>query len=453
MADTLESIFLNTSLGATELDDGEHTLVTTNSTTSFVIKDMHVNGTSLLTNTHLELNGFNVSGITSNATGSLIIPPNSTLKLKTTDYPYNFYEIFRWMNNDATAAFNLHYEDSKGTTYGTPVAYYSNGNLQQSSGITDVHYMGNDTNGNPYAFYTANDGNSSQYLKYWRVDNDSHGNITTGTYKPFGIYDKKAYYFSSNNLLEHNLFTNATSPNFNQMSTSGSFNNSYSINSGSSYPRARASHGWFWYIPNSGYNQFVYGIRIEGSTKGNWHSFQMTRSSSLDGSKNFVVSVDETNDKLYFYHVHNGSSIRQNVFNNYSTLRDNDSSNIQTHTSDGEQELTSNTGGAFASGGAFNALGINGVDVSNLSDSNLGFLRDGGFTFKSSSNSILVESRADLTPIAATENTITAQGNTINQGNRGHWKKETKLTSSQMTALGLSAPTFGLQLLGVRSTV
>ena len=31
MADTLESIFLNTSLGPTELDDGEHTLVTTNS--------------------------------------------------------------------------------------------------------------------------------------------------------------------------------------------------------------------------------------------------------------------------------------------------------------------------------------------------------------------------------------------------------------------------------------
>ena len=60
MADTLESIFLNTSIGGTELNDGEHTILTTNSTTSYVIKDMHVNATSGLANTHLELNGFNV---------------------------------------------------------------------------------------------------------------------------------------------------------------------------------------------------------------------------------------------------------------------------------------------------------------------------------------------------------------------------------------------------------
>ena len=63
MADTLESIYLNTALGATEMDDGEHTILTTNSTTRYVIKDMYVNGTSSLTGTYLELNGFNVGGI------------------------------------------------------------------------------------------------------------------------------------------------------------------------------------------------------------------------------------------------------------------------------------------------------------------------------------------------------------------------------------------------------
>ena len=36
MADTLESIFQSTSLTATELDDGEHTLVTTNANTSLL---------------------------------------------------------------------------------------------------------------------------------------------------------------------------------------------------------------------------------------------------------------------------------------------------------------------------------------------------------------------------------------------------------------------------------
>ena len=51
MADTLKQIYSATALGGTELDDGEHTLLTTNSTTSFVIKDMLVNGSSSLKNT------------------------------------------------------------------------------------------------------------------------------------------------------------------------------------------------------------------------------------------------------------------------------------------------------------------------------------------------------------------------------------------------------------------
>ena len=213
MADTLESIFLNTSLGATELDDGEHTLLTTDANTSFVIKDMHVNGTSTLTNTHLELNGFNVSGITSNATGSLIIPPSSTLKLKTTDYPFNFFEVFRWHGNGSDGAFNLHYEDTKGTIYGSQINYYGQ-NFSQSSNITDVYWMGNDTNGNPYAFYTTNDGNSSQTLKYWRVDTDSHANVHSTSYDPFGIYEKKGYYIQGQALKEQDLFTTAKSFNF-----------------------------------------------------------------------------------------------------------------------------------------------------------------------------------------------------------------------------------------------
>ena len=92
MADTLKQIYSATALGGTELDDGEHTLLTTNSTTSFVIKDMLVNGSSSLKNTFLAINDFNTSDVTANATGSLIVPPSSTLKIKTTDYPFSFIE-------------------------------------------------------------------------------------------------------------------------------------------------------------------------------------------------------------------------------------------------------------------------------------------------------------------------------------------------------------------------
>ena len=60
MADTLESIVSLSNLGSTQLNDGEHTILTTNANTRFVVKDMYVKGTNNLTNTHLELNGINV---------------------------------------------------------------------------------------------------------------------------------------------------------------------------------------------------------------------------------------------------------------------------------------------------------------------------------------------------------------------------------------------------------
>jgi hypothetical protein len=179
----------------------------------------------------------------------------------------------------------------------------------------------------------------------------------------------------------------------------------------------------------------------------------MTTQAQLDGSKNFVVSVDETNDKLYFYHTNNGSSIYQDVFNNYSTLRDNDSSSMQQHTSDGEQQLHGSSGGIFANTGALGALGVNGQDVSNLADSNMGYDVGGGFNFKANSNGILVEMNADLTVKAATETSMSVGSQTISGPNRGHWKKTRTLTSAEATALSFSAPTFGIQLLGVKSTV
>ena len=80
MADTFTQIYSNTALGPTQMDDGEETILTTNATTSYVVKDMNVQNTSALSGTYLELNGFNVGSVKDNATGSLVIPPNSTCK-------------------------------------------------------------------------------------------------------------------------------------------------------------------------------------------------------------------------------------------------------------------------------------------------------------------------------------------------------------------------------------
>jgi len=72
MADTLVEIYNSTTLGPTQMDDGEETILTTNASTSYVVKDMNVQNTSSLTGTYLELNGFNVGSVKSNATGSLV---------------------------------------------------------------------------------------------------------------------------------------------------------------------------------------------------------------------------------------------------------------------------------------------------------------------------------------------------------------------------------------------
>lgn len=467
MADTLESIFLNTSIGATELNDGEHTLVTTNSTTSFVIKDMHVNGTSALTNTHLELNGFNVSGITSNATGSLIIPPNSTLKLKTTDYPFSFKEQFDWVSSGANGMFRINYTDMNDNATGTETVYHSS-NLTNSNGVTDVYYLGTASDGHPYAFYSTSDGNSVQNLKYWRVDNDTgHGNLRSDNYKPFGFWDNKAWYMESTALKFTDLHANPTSTNWQTITRSGSYTSGYSQYTTSSYPRARCSHGWFWYQPSSGYDGYIYGIRLEGSRKGNWHRFN-TGANNFGGSGNFVVSIDEVNDKMYVWSGYGSSTIFVATFNNYSTKRDMDSNARIDHNRDDRRSITptsSDTGptnfGLFHSSQALGQKGISQYRRSTLAQSNFGFLIGGGFTMKGdgSISERLTEVNPDMTVKSvhqvgqADPATYTFGSNTISGPNHGVWRKTRNLSTTESTALGLTAPTFGLQLLGVRSTV
>lgn len=466
MADTLESIFLNTSLGATQLDDGEHTILTTDANTSFVIKDMHVNGTSALANTHLELNGFNVSGITANATGSLIIPPSSTLKIKTTDYPYSFREQFDWVSDNAEGMFRIKYSDINGNATGTEIVYKST-NIASSNNVTDVYYLGTGSDGNPYAYYTLNDGNSSQQVKYWRLDNDTgHSNLRSEGYKPFALYDDKAWYMESTSLRFADLAASSTGTSFSVMPVSGSKSNSYSPYTTSSYPRARASHGWFWYQPSSGYDGRIYGIRIEGSTKGNFHEFT-TGANNFSSSGNFSVSIDEVNDKMYVWSHYGTTNIFVATFNNYSTIRDTDSNATQSHSYDERRSITngaSDSGptnyGLFHSSGALGQKGIVSSRRGNISQSIFGHLIGGGFTFKGDGtySERLVEVNPDFTVKSIHQegqndpSTYTFGSHTMTGPNRGVWRKTRSLSTTESTALGLTAPTFGMQLLGVKST-
>ena len=202
MADTLESVYLNTAIGSTQLDDGEETILTTNSTTRYVIKDMYVKDSVDLTNTHLELNGFNVGGITSNATGSLIIPPNSTLKIKTTDYPFSFFKSREWAVTSSDFGYKETITNQNGSIQGTPFEYYYSGALGYYHDITDVMKTRQNNTTTDFLHYTTNDNNSQQSYYYINTSTNSSSQNNFVNYSPFGLYNGKAYGFMNNTTME-----------------------------------------------------------------------------------------------------------------------------------------------------------------------------------------------------------------------------------------------------------
>lgn len=440
MADTLESIYLNTALGATELDDGEHTILTTNSTTRYVIKDMYVNGTSDLSGTYLELNGFNVGSISSNATGSLIIPPNSTLKIKSTDYPYSFQELTQFANyaNTGNSGLKVSYQNaSTKAEVGTAKEFYYAG-LPTGSSVTDVQYTGNSpTYSEDVIHYTTNDSNSSQQLKYWRPSNTSTGNIRQDSYKPFGMYKNYGYYMESTSFREHDLLTDPFGTGWSVMSQSGLFTGGYSPFSTSSYPRSRASHGWYWFFPSSAYSTNLFGIKLEGANKGQFIDLNLVNSHNSASTMNFVVSYNATTDILYVYRNSGTGTLLTNSYANWSTTDAIQNSNRQTiqPTTSAQETAVITANGA--------------IDATNMSSVQFGYRSNGGFTYKNSSNSMVLVN-PDMT-VDDTITSITIDGNSFNGHNGSFWRKERTLTSSEATALSITAPTFGIQLLGIKS--
>jgi hypothetical protein len=90
MADTLAEIYNNT-LGESDFNSsGEATILTTNSSTAHVIKSIQaveVNSDLPIAGS-LEVNGFDVVGLTANSSGSEIVGPSSTVKVTTGAIPF-----------------------------------------------------------------------------------------------------------------------------------------------------------------------------------------------------------------------------------------------------------------------------------------------------------------------------------------------------------------------------
>lgn len=440
MADTLESVYLNTSIGGTELDDGEQTILTTDSTTRYVIKDMFVNNTTNLSNTFLELNGFNVGSLTANATGSLIIPPNSTLKIKTTDYPFTFIENFTWISNSNSAGFQIQYQDNAGNSVGTTVEHSGSGHLYMNTDIiSDVHYAP-DNNGTAYLYYHTNDRNSVQRAYYWRLSDDQNGSIRNESYKPFGLHNNKLYYFENATFKVLDLSSSPTGPsfsNFNNVSNWNGGSNSYSPYPSSSYPRGRASHGFFWHIPNSSYSNYIYAVKLEGSNAGQYYYISFPNNMSMSSNRDFVISPDETDNKLYIYRHNDSGSIYQHIINDWTAFQAVNQNSTANYSPDTNNTITTPDGN---------------IDQSSMASVQFGSLLNGGFTYRNNSYE-MIELDKNGTKINETQaSAISFDGYGHSSPNNGFWKTQRTLSQSEITSLSLSAPTFGVQLLGIKST-
>ena len=89
MADTLAEIYRNTLTSSDFDSNGEATIVTTDSSTSHVIKGVQaVEGDAdILAAAKLEVNAFPVVSLTGNSSGTEIVAPSSTVKVKATGFP------------------------------------------------------------------------------------------------------------------------------------------------------------------------------------------------------------------------------------------------------------------------------------------------------------------------------------------------------------------------------
>ena len=104
MADTLAEIYRNTLTSSDFDSNGEATIVTTDSSTSHVIKNIQAvdTDTTLPLNATLKINDFDIVALTGNSSGSEVIAPSSTVKVKTSALPLTFVDQeFQSQNNNS----------------------------------------------------------------------------------------------------------------------------------------------------------------------------------------------------------------------------------------------------------------------------------------------------------------------------------------------------------------
>jgi len=243
MADTLAEIYRNTLTSSSFDSNGEATIVTTNSSTSHVIKNIQVSDTDANTkvNGTLKVNDFDVVALTGNSSGSEIIAPSSTVKVKSSAFPLTYLDYEFSTRNPGTNYLSHTIATVNGTTVISEIYDATNALPINITNNNDRDIFAPFLGPSNYHLIISMDTNSvtNMYLS------DSSGNSIvskTASYEP-KWFDGKQYVYHHNGSGTHGIDRiDCYTGNVTRL-----INNSMS--NGSTYPKMfgyKDEYLWFW---------------------------------------------------------------------------------------------------------------------------------------------------------------------------------------------------------------
>lgn len=472
-------------LGSSQLEsDNEHTLLTTDASTTHIIKDVKLSnnggvGFSAGNGTYLELNGHKVGSLSdSGLSGELIVPPNSTLKLFNHSFPVAFQYQKEWFMESGSLPLRLKrsvVDIASGNVMGTVSEQVSDPSYTVTNGtqIIDVTTReARDSDLVNHLFYYSHDDNSVQQIYTIGLGPGKSTSAATSiryeNYKAFGftpdrIYDttrenKNQFYSLDNNRFEEYYSISGThdsttagvisSGKYSRTTTGGG---NVGVMPTSSYPRGsfslRATVGsdaayWAFWVPSSGYTTDIYGFQNDGSgsTKRFNFRFRLPTGWSASTRSSFCISVDPVSDKFIIWRVIGDSSVyRHECEISWSTFQTGYTTSPNLKTIESNQF-------------DYQTISLQSPMVNSMAARTLSNRMDGGFAHKGSDN-CLYHYNSDGEFLFKQSAYETASGSTIaSTQNTVPWAFNSQAAdASVLTELGITQPTFDININGYTS--
>ena len=344
MADTLAEIYNDTLVESDFNSSGEATIITTDSSTAHVIKNVNIVDTdsNVPVNGTLDINGFEVVGLTANSTGSEIIGASSTVKVTTSNFPLSYSDdefVLQSSSTQYTTATNAsvnNYDAIEGitSTGNTLTPEIGQDNVRRvvapnlgSSGNTYYYDTNLDDTTRAYVYDSSGTllySHTSQYHPKWwdgeryayfytsgfpsginRIDTwngtsalfKSHTSTNPGTYaRMFGIKDKYLFFWPNwtiNFAYVYDFSTDTIS-----QITAGA-PTSHLTNGDENYYAVETSEGEVYIIVPFAHDQFKY-VKWTSGTVLNNPTFTTNTCSSEERFDTFRLNFETKDSKLYF---------------------------------------------------------------------------------------------------------------------------------------------------------